>query len=74
MKSIIIKSSYPEALKSYNFVWNINIFNHPPSESLQTVSCFILGAVPEKMLLLYFFKFIHNMFWGSSYELLENNF
>ena len=26
MKRITIKSSYPGALKSYNFVWNFNIF------------------------------------------------
>ena len=26
MERIIVKSSDPEALKSYNFVWNINIF------------------------------------------------
>ena len=26
MKKIIIKSSYPGALKSYNFIWIANIF------------------------------------------------
>ena len=28
-EKIIIKSSYSGTLKSYSFVWNINIFNPP---------------------------------------------
>ena len=44
MKKIIIKSSYPGALKSYNFIWNA-FFNPPAMQSLQRVSCFILRVV-----------------------------
>ena len=41
-EKFIINSSYPGALKSYKFAWNINIFNPPGLYSLQRVSCFIL--------------------------------
>ena len=29
LKKIMTKPSYPEALKSYNFVWKVGIFNPP---------------------------------------------
>ena len=43
MEIIITKPFYSGALKSYNFVWNINWFNPPTLQPLQRVSCFILG-------------------------------
>ena len=42
MKRVIIKSSYPGALKNCDVVWNVSITNSPASESLPRVSCFIL--------------------------------
>ena len=50
MKIIIIKSSYPEALKSYNFVWNINIFQ--PFSIIVVTKSFMFylrsRVIPEK--------------------------
>ena len=69
------KSSYPGALKSYNFVLNIKIFQS--STLIVITKGFMLylrsGIFPNKSL-LYFFKFICNMFWDTRYKWLKNNF
>ena len=84
MKRIIMKC-YPRALKSYNFVqehWRATILfkistllNLPVLSSLQRVTCFILRVdFFQKHSLLYFFKFVHNMFWDNGYKWLKTIF
>ena len=75
MKRIIIKSSYSGASKSYNFVFNINIFAYSRFIVVTKGFMFYLRRIiiPKKSL-LQFFKFIDNMFWDGCYKYLKNNF
>ena len=75
MERIIVKPPYTGTLKSYNFVWNIDILW---SSSLIVITkgfmLYLMSRVFPQKSLLYFSKLIYNMFWDSWYERLENNF